>query len=575
MAKREIGTELKLQGEKEFNAQMKAVNNGLKTTKSDMAALSSEFRDNADSAKALTQKQKLLQASVEQHKAKVAMLRAQYEAAADALGEDAATTQKYKQQLNAATVALDKETDALEKNSDALREKYLSGLKALGTGAKNTLSGIGKAAGGAAKGIGKLSVGAVKVTASVAAAAATIGVAAVTAMVNFANESAAAAKAAHEAGETLTESQQKWLEYSNQLGALETSAASAKSALGSVLLPVLSELSTEGASFLNDFSADMEAAAGDTGKQAEVMGKYIAEGAKRIIANLPEYIQVAKDLISGLGQGLSESGPELLDMALDLVMDLLTGIIEFAPQLATAAVALVEKLVEFLGDQGPDLITAAVGMVTEIVSGLAKAAPDLVPAAVQLVSQLVIALIAAAPDLLLAGIELIYGLISGILNSVGILLESVDEIIETFKTAFGDKADEFKELGKEAVQGIKEGLLKAWEAFSAWFEDIWNSLFGNRQVDVSVNGTQTGTETVDGSHAGGLDYVPFDGYLARLHRGEAVLNSFDAAMYRQGRIPGENAAGKSVIMNFYAQTITQADIEMICDVVNRKLGEAM
>ena len=36
----------------------------------------------------------------------------------------------------------------------------------------------------------------------------------------------------------------------------------------------------------------------------------------------------------------------------------------------------------------------------------------------------------------------------------------------------------------------------------------------------------------DGSHAAGLSYVPFDGYLAQLHRGEMVLTALEAKAYR-------------------------------------------
>lgn len=36
----------------------------------------------------------------------------------------------------------------------------------------------------------------------------------------------------------------------------------------------------------------------------------------------------------------------------------------------------------------------------------------------------------------------------------------------------------------------------------------------------------------DGSHAAGLTYVPFDGYLAQLHRGEMVLTALEAKAYR-------------------------------------------
>lgn len=46
----------------------------------------------------------------------------------------------------------------------------------------------------------------------------------------------------------------------------------------------------------------------------------------------------------------------------------------------------------------------------------------------------------------------------------------------------------------------------------------------------------TGTETsqADGSHASGLNYVPRDNYIARLHLGEAVLPRHEADAYRNG-----------------------------------------
>ena len=43
-----------------------------------------------------------------------------------------------------------------------------------------------------------------------------------------------------------------------------------------------------------------------------------------------------------------------------------------------------------------------------------------------------------------------------------------------------------------------------------------------------------GSTGIDGSHAGGLDYVPYDGYIAELHKGETVLNSMDASAWRGG-----------------------------------------
>lgn len=618
----EIGTKIKLTGEKEFNAQMKAMNNGLKTVRSDMAALSAEFDGNTDSIEALTAKQKVLQESVDQHKAKVAALKTQYEAAVSVYGETSAAAQKYRQQLNFATVALQKETAALEKNAAALKEteaeggRYVpitqrmansvkdtgdrvkdfaarvseasrhvpvlaefldvakvsaaafgSAANVAGTGAKvaiNGAKGIGAAAGGLAKGVGLLTAASAAGVAAIGAG----GVIAVSTMARMAREAADAAKAAQEAGETLTESQQMWLGFSDQLDALDASVANAKSALGGVLLPALSELSEEGAALLNSFTADMEAAAGDTEKQGQVLARYIAQGAKLIRDKLPEYVAAGKELFAGIGEGLSESGPELMDMGLDLVMELLDGIIENAPELAQAGLTLIQRLAESLIKRGPDLTVSSVDMVTQIVTGLAQAAPQLIPAAAQLVSQLLRALISSAPDLLQAGMELILGIISGLIAGIGTLIGASDEVIDATVAAFLAKADEFLAVGGQIVDRIKGGIAEAWESFKAWFLGIWDSLFGNLNVDVGVNNNGKG---VDGSHAGGLDYVPFDGYLAQLHRGEMILTSAEAANYRRERTSGN--APKIVNLTFNAKTITEADVNMVVDIVNRKLGD--
>lgn len=48
------------------------------------------------------------------------------------------------------------------------------------------------------------------------------------------------------------------------------------------------------------------------------------------------------------------------------------------------------------------------------------------------------------------------------------------------------------------------------------------------------NITVPGTPVVDGSHAGGLDRVPYDGYIGELHKDEMVLTAREAKQYRLG-----------------------------------------
>jgi phage-related protein len=412
--------------------------------------------------------------------------------------------------------------------------------------------------GTAAKGIGKVglsSMGALAkgvgaVTAASAAGVAAIaigGVAALSKMASMAKETAESVKDIPTW--KLTESQKAWVEYGKQLDTLDASVANAKSALGGVLLPVLSELSAEGSAFLNDFARDMEAAAGDASKQGEVLSNYIVKGATLIKQKLPEYIALGKELISSLGEGLEESGPELLDMALDLCMDLLDMIIQYAPQLAQAGITLVEKLTQSLTDQGPELITAAVDMVTAIVSGLAQAAPSLIPAAGQLVTQLILALISAAPDLLLAGLELVYGIISGLVDGEGDIINTAAQLITSLVASFSAKADDFRNLGKKIIAKIKEGILSGWDALKKWFERLIGSLGGDIEVspDVTVTPDSVSPNTLD---------VP------------GLANS---------RIYQAAKAGTTKIINLTinTQSLSPAEVDALVDYINRKLGDDM
>jgi hypothetical protein len=53
---------------------------------------------------------------------------------------------------------------------------------------------------------------------------------------------------------------------------------------------------------------------------------------------------------------------------------------------------------------------------------------------------------------------------------------------------------------------------------------------GLNQIKSTAN-----SRSIDGSNADGLYYVPFDGYISELHKGEAVLTATEAAAWRAGK----------------------------------------
>lgn len=76
---------------------------------------------------------------------------------------------------------------------------------------------------------------------------------------------------------------------------------------------------------------------------------------------------------------------------------------------------------------------------------------------------------------------------------------------------------------------------------TSWWDGVKSSIAGIFNINANVShsfggGSSTGTgggRSIPG-HANGLDFVPRDGYLARLHYGETVLNRANADAWRNG-----------------------------------------
>ena len=90
-------------------------------------------------------------------------------------------------------------------------------------------------------------------------------------------------------------------------------------------------------------------------------------------------------------------------------------------------------------------------------------------------------------------------------------------------------SDDSEDNVQSEIDGMTlDGIVKLLPDESA----INEALSYTRTMNVQM--APTVAPAADGSHASGLDRVPNDGYIARLHKDEAILNSRDAAEWRGG-----------------------------------------
>lgn len=199
-------------------------------------------------------------------------------------------------------------------------------------------------------------------------------------------------------------------------------------------------------------------------------------------------VTAAGDIV-GQGLGLfTQSLPKFGETAMNIVSSLFQGIRNNQGQIAEGAVTTITTLVTGLIRSLPQLLTTGGSLLLEIAKGLAQQLPALGREAVNMVTGLVESLWANRGRILQAGVDI--------------------------------------------VQGIIDGIASVWNSLVDWFNGLWNGLFGRRNVNVNVNASTNG-RSIDGSHSGGLHYVPFNGYRALLHQGEMVLTRQQANQLRE------------------------------------------
>lgn len=203
------------------------------------------------------------------------------------------------------------------------------------------------------------------------------------------------------------------------------------------------------------------------------------------------------------------------------------------PQLAQSAVNIVQTLVTEISANATQLIDSAIQIITVLGNGIYQMLPTVAQSALQIVLTLVSKLNENLPQMLDTAGQMLIAFVDGVSEHLPDIMLAAASIVETLLTYFVEHLPDIVEgamqMGDAVIDGIIDGISAAWDSLVSWFNGLWDNLFGNRSVNVDVNSSGS-----NHSHAGGLDYVPYNNYVANLHRGEMVLTAREAENYRNG-----------------------------------------
>ena len=239
---------------------------------------------------------------------------------------------------------------------------------------------------------------------------------------------------------------------------LKVNAEGAKNALGTVLLPVLTELSGTGVELLAEFTKGISDANGDIGKMSDVIGEILPKALDAVMEYVPELLEVIASIVGSLGQAIIDNLPVIVESASQIILSILNGLIAGLPQITNGALQLVLALVSGILSNLPMLIETATQVIVTIATGLATALPTLIPTLVEVVVQMCQTLIDNLPLILDAALQLITGLAQGILEALPVVIEALPQIIDGIVTFFLDSIPQIIDTGIQLLTSLVEAL---------------------------------------------------------------------------------------------------------------------
>lgn len=263
------------------------------------------------------------------------------------------------------------------------------------------------------------------------------------------------------------------------------------------------------------------------------VAKNVAPVAMNIVKSLieamakavPKFLGKLGDFMSKIADGIGQGGKgDLGKTAVKIIETLVKGLIKNLPKLITGAFKLVSALSAYLIQALPEIVKVGVKAIGEFVKGFLQGHPK-IAAAVEKIKGIF--------DTAIAPIKAI---IDGVRKAWEKLMGSKDKKKFNVETPFSGAIDKMtkikakweiitKAVGKKTFEIISKGFSSAIDKMkSIW--NKWKDILNQSSTKTfTTKYEQKGKPAGKGGHRIGLREVPYDGYEAVLHKGEAVMTA--------------------------------------------------
>lgn len=393
---------------------------------------------------------------------------------------------------------------------------------------------------------------------------------------------------------------------------IQGSAGSAKAAWSNLITGIADD-NADLDTLIGNFVSSVETAAGNIiPRVSAILGgisRLVTSASTTIIPmvittitdNLPELLQAAAALVGALGQGIIDSLPAITQAAIDILFFLSNGLIENLPTLIDGIVQVTMTIVQML--TSPDFLTqlieTAILLIVTLAQGLIDAIPQLIAAVPLIIGNLLAAIIVELPNIIQMGIDILFALIDGIIQCIPELVAAIPTLIIAFINGIVNNLDkiilaapqiivslitgivgaipeliaavpriiaaivdtfrnyDWGGIGRNIVQGLKDGIAGMWDNIKNWFNDKVDALVGGVKKILGIASPSKVFAGIGGFMAEGLG-EGFDDQFKSVKKDIEGNMSFDAGTitadaniirnYTSGSYGGGGDSGRIVML---------------------------
>lgn len=249
--------------------------------------------------------------------------------------------------------------------------------------------------------------------------------------------------------------------FDDKMQQLKAGMGGLKNAAAMIALPFLDTLASDGVAILGEFSSGLQAANGDMGKMAEVIGNTLSSAVTLLAEKLPEFVEMGVSMVGSLVEGIVGNLPTIMESAVEIINTLMQGVIDLLPTIVEGAVQLVVSLAQGIADALPQLVPQIVDLMLFIVETLAENIPVIIKAAADIIVGLANGLVDALPMLAERLPEIMVAIINGLVEALPQVIAAAGDIIVALATGLVEALPVLIENLPQIVIAIVEGLAQA------------------------------------------------------------------------------------------------------------------